>query len=78
MLSLTSKDFCRLRDNECLNDEVVNFYFNLMTELVAENVYVLHSYYYNKLEGSQTRNLTKWFKVSGQMITGLCPNHSTL
>ena len=56
------KDLETLQGLNWLNDEVINFYFNMIAERGSKSVYCFNTFFYSKLRDSGHKALRRWTK----------------
>lgn len=56
------KDIETLQGLNWLNDEVINFYFNMLMERNPKKIYCFNTFFYGKLKDSGHRMLKRWTK----------------
>ena len=56
------KDIKTLQGLNWLNDEIINFYFNMLMERSPKEIYCFNTFFYSKLKDSGHRMLKRWTK----------------
>jgi len=61
-VQLLQKDFCRLKPNTWINDEIMNAFCTLLDKETSENVFPMSSYFMSMLARDGYPKVSKWLK----------------